>query len=538
MRWSCNPLLSLAAAVLLALCLVMPARTEGQAVEKGNAKALPPGRTRSKISEEDFKTLIRLELEAGARSDARKAPTAEALNGPPLNDREKLLQVMARMSFGPRPGEVDRILKEEGGWKAWATKQLDPAKIDDSAHEADIAKRFPWTKMSLQDIRKNYPIDRGNESNRQLRKELPESVVYRALSSNRQFNEVICEFWRNHFCINQPSTGAPMRSWTAVRYEEDVIRKHAFGKFKNMLFASATHPAMLEFLDNFISRANAWNENYARELMELHTLGAERYYNEYDGLELRKVLTGWTFNRDMEFNFNANWHQPGPKNVLRTQIPAGREGGEQAIYMLATHKYTAEFIATKLCKYLVNDNPPPALVQKVAGVFTRTEGDLPKVYEAIIFSPEFMDRANYRAKFRTPFEFVVASARATDAQIDDAGDACYELAKMGMQVYNCPDPTGYYDRAEAWLDSGVLTSRWDYAWDLCRGGVKGVKPNPAVFAKYKAMSPDDRYKNAVKEFIGDDIGDKTRQALKAAADEGDIETMVAILVGSPSFQQQ
>jgi uncharacterized protein (DUF1800 family) len=224
--------------------------------------------------------------------------------------------------------------------------------------------------------------------------------------------------------------------------------------------------------------------------------------------------------------------------VLGKPIPGGYDGGEQAIHMLATHKYTAEFIATKLCKYLVNDNPPPALVQKVAAVFMKHDGDLPKVYEAIIFSPEFMDRANYRAKFRTPFEFVVASARATDAKIEDAGNACYQLAKMGQQVYNCPDPTGYYDRAEAWLDSGVLTSRWDYAFDLTRGGVKGIKVSQALIAKYKAMTPDERYKTAVKELIGDDIGDKTRQVLKAAADEGDIEAMIAILVGSPSFQQQ
>jgi hypothetical protein len=339
MRTTCNLLLGLVIGALT-LCVIAPASLRAQAVEKSSNKALPPGRTKSKISEEDFKILMRLELESGSRTDARKAPSAEALNGPPLSEREKLVQVMSRMSFGPRPGEIDRVLKE-GDWKAWATKQLKPESIDDSVHEKALAERYKWIKMPVQEIRKNYPLYRGGEQNGEMRKELPESVVYRALNSNRQFQEVICEFWRNHFCINMPATGGPERSWTAPRYEEDVIRKHAFGKFKNMLFASATHPAMLDFLDNKVSRANAWNENYARELMELHTLGADRHYNEYDVLELSKVLTGWTYDRDLDFNFNAGWHQGGTKTVLRRQFPQGEIGGQQALLMLAEHKGTA-----------------------------------------------------------------------------------------------------------------------------------------------------------------------------------------------------
>jgi uncharacterized protein (DUF1800 family) len=206
--------------------------------------------------------------------------------------------------------------------------------------------------------------------------------------------------------------------------------------------------------------------------------------------------------------------------------------------MLATHKYTANYIATKLCKYFVNDAPPPSLVSKVENVFVQTKGDLPKVYEAIFYSPEFLDRGNFRAKFKTPFEFVVSADRAVDATIDDARKSNGILARMGQEVYNCPDPTGYFDRSEAWLDAGVLTSRWDYALELTRGAVGGVKPSEKVFDRHKGKKVDDLYKDIVRELICDDIGDKTRQVLKEAADAGDVKRMYSILIGCPSFQQQ
>ena len=519
----------------VALLAPLPAPRPSRRALDGQPAA---GACKSKISEEDFAILMRLELEAGARGDARRAPTVEALNGPPLDDREKLLHVMSRMSFGPRPGEVERILKESN-WKDWATKQLDPASIDDSAHEKAVAERYPWTKMSMLDVRKNYAIGRNSEQNQQLRKELPESVVYRAANSERQFQEVICEFWRNHFCINQPATGAPTRSWTAPRYEEDVIRKHAFGKFKNMLFASATHPAMLEYLDNYVSRANYWNENYARELMELHTLGADRHYNETDVLELSKVLTGWTYNRDLEFYFNENWHQGGAKTVLRKQIPQGYQGGEQALLMLANHPGTADYLAEKLCKFLVNDSPPPSLVKKVSSTFKSSKGDLPKVYAAIIFSDEFMQRGNYRSKFKTPVEFTVATLRATGSKLNDGGPIVRILDKMGQPVYDCVDPTGYYDVAESWMDSGVLTTRWDFCWKLVRGDIDGVEVPSTLLNKYDAMAtPEEKAKSMVDDIIAAEIGERTRKILREASESGDTKRMMSIVLGSPDFQQQ
>ena len=491
---------------------------------------------RSKISKAELGKLRLLELRAGARSRAGASAVSESLTGPPLEEREKILQVLNRMSYGPRPGEVDDII-EMGGWQVWAGYQIDPKSIANADHESEVARRFPWTKMSVQEIKAKYPIE-DYENNPQLRAELPASVVFRAAKSNRVFEEVMANFWRNHFFVNQPEENAPTRSWTACDYEEKVIRAHVFGKFKNMLYASATHPAMLEYLDNAISRAGAWNENYARELMELHTMGADRGYTENDVLELTKILTGWTYGPDLKFAFNKQWHQAGGKTWLRMQVPGGYEGGEQALYALTKHKNTAEFISEKLCRYLVNDNPPKELVKKVAAKFRSSDGDLPSVYWEIINSPDFLSRANYRAKFKTPLEFTVAALRSTSAEISDVNATCKLLEKMGEAIYNCDDPTGYYDQAEAWMDAGVLTTRWDYAWNLVRGSIPGVKVPDEFFSRYEQLTAEETRQLMVDDFIGADLGDRTSRVINEAAEKKDKRRMLSVILGSPDFQQQ
>ena len=506
------------------------ASAQGQPVAPGQPK---PG----KISEADLQKLKMLELKSGARTKAAEAPEVQTLKGAPLTEREKVIHVLNRLSFGPRPGEVDKVLAE-GGWEKWVDAQLEPEKVQDAALEDELPQRFPWVKMSIGEMRQKYKIGENQYNAPELRRGLPNEVLYRAAVSNRQFQEVMCDFWRNHFFVNLPVRDAPSRSWTTPDYEQNVVRKHAFGKFKNMLYASATHPAMLEYLDNYMSKANAWNENYAREVMELHTLGADRGYTETDVLELSKTLTGWTYDRDLKFVFRADWHQPGTKKVLGRMMPAGKEGGEQALYMLANHPNCAAFISEKLCRYLVNDNPPPALVRKVAGVFRESGGDLPKVYRAILTSPEFVARENYRAKFRTPFEFTVAALRATNARVADGTQTCAVIAKMGEPIYDCEDPTGFYDQAEAWMDAGVLTTRWDYAFKMVRGSIGGVQVPPEFLSKYSAGSPEESRDKMVHDLIGSDIGDRTAQMLSKAAGKGDRAEMLSVILGSPDFQQQ
>jgi uncharacterized protein (DUF1800 family) len=299
---------------------------------------------------------------------------------------------------------------------------------------------------------------------------------------------------------------------------------------------------MLEFLDNWISRKGAWNENYAREIMELHTLGADRYYNELDVLELTKSLTGWSFNPATDrFVFKDKDNEPGVKQVLGRRVPAGQEGAEYAINMLAGHRGTATFVAEKLCRYLVNDHPPQALVNRVAGKFRSSGGDLKKVYEEIITSDDFMNRSNFRSKFKTPFEFTVSSLRATDAKITNARETANWVGEMGMPLYNCPDPTGWYDQAEAWLDSGVLTRRWDFAWKMIRGEIKGIQPSQKVFDRMAGKNADEVKQHLLDELIGGDIGTATGRMLdEVGKSEGSSAgpKLMSILMGSPAFQQQ
>lgn len=484
-----------------------------------------------KMTQEQLIRIRIAELESGAIAESMKTPDAVVLSGPPLTDREKVVHVLNRLSFGWRPGEIDEVIKA-GGWEKWVKQQMEPDKIDDSKLEALVDKRYAFRKKTMLDLSGEYP---KNKEQQELRKEFKEMVLMRAVMSKRQFNEVMCEFWRNHFCVDIPDNDETSRAFTVPDYEEKVVRPYVFGKFKQMLYASATHPAMLEYLDNFKSKANNWNENYAREVMELHTLGADRFYNENDVVELSKILTGWTFDKAYKFTYNDQWQQPGMKNWLGMTIKQGYAGGEQALYTLATHRGTADFICFKLCRYLVNDNPPQSLVTKVASVFRATDGDLPRVYAAIINSPEFLQRNNYRAKFKTPFEFTVSALRTTDATMSDGRATLDVLYKMGEPLYASKDPTGYYDQAEAWRDAGVLTSRWDYSWKLIRNSIAGVTVSSDFIKSFAGLKDKALEERLVDELIGSDVGNRTLELLRKT---NDLPDKISVLMGSPSFQQQ
>ncbi|HSZ55741.1 MAG TPA: DUF1800 domain-containing protein [Tepidisphaeraceae bacterium] len=510
--------------LLLLLCLFVPA--SAQAADDDQPERRP-------LTEQELLRKRINESLAGVRDP--KAPKIQTLHGPELSDREKVVHVLSRLGFGPTPGEVDEVLKT-GGWQAWVKRQMDPVTIDDATCDRVINEKFKWASMSMTELQKEY--DGDNQNIRQLHREVPEYVVTRAVLSNRQFYELMCDFWRNHFCVDQPETNEKSRSWTDADYENTVIRKNVFAHFGDMLMASAHHPAMLEYLDNKLSRADAWNENYAREVMELHTLGADRGYGNLDVQELSKVLTGWNYDDSFQFIFRPEWQQKGPKLWLGMRIPEGYEGGMLALNTLATHPNTAQFISEKLCRYLVNDNPPPTLVRHVAQVFRQTKGDLPKVYMAIISSREFMSRENYRAKFKTPFQFTVSALRATGAKLNDANRVATMIGKMGEQLYNCADPTGYFDTAERWMDSGVLTTRWQFSWDLVRGAVGGAKMSNSFFDRYQADKPEEIEQKMIEDLTGGDAGDRELVALKDAAAQKDIPKMTSIMLGSPSFQQR
>lgn len=518
---------------------------------------------------------------------------AEAPTAATLTDPQAARHVLDRMGFGASPGEADRV--EQMGWESWVRQQLDAGSIDNKACDQYVREHFPSLTLTMDQVFYTYrppyesdpptqeEIKTRNQLRYKLNRELVGSVIYRAVHSERRFEEVMAEFWRNHFNIDQNKDEV---QFLAAHYEQTVIRRHMFGKFGDMLLASARHPAMLIYLDNDVSqkpltereqklltryedrryqpritqalgRQRGLNENYAREVMELHTLGVNNEnqkggYSQRDVTELARLLTGWTAGRSGEsmtmmsegggygFRFREDVHDDNPKVVLGMTFNGreGEAGGIRFIKALGEHEQTAHFISLKLCRYLVNDNPPADLVDDVAHVFEETGGDLTKVYEAILFSDAFMDPANYRAKFRTPFEFVIASLRATDAQLTGFNGMRDALRKMGQPVYGCVDPTGYADTAEAWLDPGVLVYRWDFALRLAQGKMAGVKV-PGSF--WDVLPKDDpaKLKHALAAaLLGDEAVAGWSELERALGEKPEAKQAAGLLLGSPVFQQQ
>jgi uncharacterized protein (DUF1800 family) len=376
--------------------------------------------------------------------------------------------------------------------------------------------------------------DEGRSARGDVKEELKEAVLLRAVTSKRQFREVVAEFWRNHFNVDVNKV-----PFLATHYEEHALRPHAFGKFEDLLLAVAKHPAMLVYLDNYVSTRRGVNENYARELMELHTLGVDNGYTQKDVEALARVLTGWTCGwrgKEYRFYFNADAHDPSPATVVGLKLPGtgGAADGEAAIRHLARHPGTVQFLATKLCRYFVSDTPPPALVDRVAKVFLDTGGDLPAVYRAIVFSPEFISPKAYRAKFKTPFEFTVSALRATDAKIESPRHVFRRLALMGQPVYEHVEPTGYSDLREAWLDPGVMLYRWNFAIELVTDKAPGVAVGPAFAERVLKAAPADRPRRVAEAILPGESDARTRQMMAATAD---VRAVVAYALGSPSFQQ-
>lgn len=506
-------------------------------------------------------TQILLAVLIATLAAARPAPAADTAATPArrsLNNREAAIHVLNRLAFGPKPGQVDEVTRT--GWKQWVEAQLHPETINDSAIAARL-EAYPSLTMDLTQVQDEYqPQDKpdrsdpkdvkrfNQERNRlraDLRNELYESVLLRAVYSERQLQEVIVEFWRNHFNIELRKV-----EMLGNHYEENVLRAHAFGKFEDLLLATAKHPAMLVYLDNHVSRANSLNENYARELMELHTLGVDNYYKQKDVIELARILTGWSCgygrapgkdagkgSREYQFTFNARNHDASPATVVGFTVDGkgGMADGEAVIRYLAHHEGTARFLCFKLCRYLLRDEPPSELVEQVTEVFRATDGDLREVYRAIIFSDHFIDPVNYRCKFKTPFEFTVSALRATDAQVREPRQVLRALSIMGQEIYECIEPTGYYDQTEAWLDPGVMVYRWDFAIRLVSGKVGGVKIPEATTAAWDRAPASLRARQIIDTLVP---GANDRELHTKIAKLQETRGMIGLVLGSAAFQQQ
>jgi uncharacterized protein (DUF1800 family) len=458
-----------------------------------------------------------------------------------LTASEAAQHVLSRLAFGGRPGQFAQVAR--AGWKSWATAQLDPAAIHDRPLEERLARECPslsYSLAQLEGLSRGVERQEQREARERIKDELRTAVLLRAVHSERQFQEVIVDFWRNH--LNVDVNKVP---FLATHYEEHVLRRHAFDKFENLLLASAKHPAMLVYLDNYVSNRQGVNENYARELMELHTLGVDNGYTQGDVEALARVLTGWTCgwqastsgSDDYTFYFSDRAHDASAATIVGLEIggSGGMSDGEAAIRHIARHENTSRFIAGKLCRYLVSDSPPPELIDRVATVFRQTEGDLREVYRAIIFDPEFTSAANFRAKVKTPFEFLVSVLRTTDADVKSPKRVFKELQLMGQPIYECLEPTGYSDAREAWLDPGVMVYRWNVSIQLVTGKLDGVSGG-AEFVEPILQAPAADRPRKVMELLLPGLADRKFERLLSFTN--DPRALTAYALGSPAFQQQ
>jgi uncharacterized protein (DUF1800 family) len=525
---------------------------------------------------------------------------------PSRPDDKTILHVLNRMGYGARPGDVDRV--RQLGLAAYIDQQLHPERIADPGMTARLAGFDTLTKSSRQladeyfvpalEARKQAKKEAGKEpamadkpdaagegkpartpeemeaarKSREVIVELTGQKILRAAYSDRQLEEVMTDFWFNHFNVFA-GKGATQEYLT--EYERDVIRPHVFGKFRDLLGATAHSPAMLFYLDNWQSadpdaqpmrpqgrpgaagsffprpgqnpRAGARfpmppppngaaqnpnapkqkrgiNENYGRELMELHTLGVDGGYTQQDVINVARAFTGWTIvgpRQGGSFRFEPRIHDRKEKIVLGHKIKAGGEesDGEQVLDILASEPATATFISTKLVRRFVADTPPPALVDRAAAKFTETGGDIREVVRTILTSPEFFSAEAYRAKVKSPFEFVVSAVRATGTEVGNAMPLTQAVRTLGMPLYMCQPPTGYPDKAEAWVNTGALLNRMNFALQLVSGKMRGVQAG---------TSP-------VGAVLANDVSPTTAATLAKATDP---KQVAALTLGSPEFQRR
>jgi len=382
--------------------------------------------------------------------------------------------------------------------------------------------------------------------------DLDEAKLYRAIYSNRQLEEQMADFWFNHFNV-YIDKGADRILTTA--YERDAIRPHVFGKFRDLLEATAESPAMLFYLDNWQSvspdreqagrrfakrkgkQARGLNENYARELMELHTLGVDGGYTQKDIIEVARCFTGWTIsqpNRGGEFIYNDRVHDKGEKIVLGVKIPAGggRDDAEKVLDILARHPSTARFISTKLAKKFVADDPPPALIERMAKTLHDTDGDIRAVMSVMLDSKEFFSEGAFRAKVKTPLELVVSAARATNAQVDFAMPLATQIAQLGEPLYRKIEPTGYSSANAEWVNSAALLARMNFALALTANRVAGSKVDAGSFENDpSAVARQVLFHDPTQQTL-----DSIQKAL--AQKEPTPEMVVGLVLGSPDFQRR
>ncbi len=570
---------------------------------------------------------------------AQAAPNPPSKPAAPriLSADQQIEHALNRLAFGARSGDVERV--RQMGLPRWIEGQLSPATLDDSAVETKIARlehlRAPSGALMLaylsdttnllkkfrqaQEAKMNgvaprVPAPELNAKQQKLLKtiedagiplgastqavgELNLAKLLRGVESNRQLQEVLTDFWSNHFNVDVRKQAVRALK---IADDRDVIRPRVLGKFRDLLGASAKSPAMLVYLDNFQSTREfdtdampkrrqgaglprkakgGLNENYARELMELHTLGVDGGYSQKDVQEVARCLTGWSMDRETGlFRFYPLLHDNGEKLVLGQRIPAngGQRDGEMVLDILAAQPATAKFIARKLCVRFVADNPPQSLVDRVAQTFQKTGGDLKLVMRDLIAAPEFWAADAYRGKIKSPFEYAVSSVRGLGGTVQmpdmttplgrlqlmaggasslrDGGakkmgkrgggrsNLAMQVAEMGAPLWAHQAPNGYPEDSSQWVSSGALIARLNYALALTGGEVFDVQATPAPLLE--GVNSDDAHavlNRLLQKLLGGQVSDNTRATLMKELPKPGTPVnparLCALILGAPEFQR-
>jgi hypothetical protein len=439
-----------------------------------------------------------------------------------------------RLTFGPRVEERARFV--DIGLKNYIEEQLDIESINDVSCDIRLSA-FDTLKMDaneLEGISNGLFDDYDRDS---VPNQLRQATLIRQLYSKRQLYEIMVEFWSDHFNIYiEKGNGFYLKTVD----DREVIRKHALGSFRDLVWASAHSPAMMIYLDNQSNEKSHPNENYARELMELHTLGVDGGYTQQDVMEFARCLTGWNVKEHFwlgDFVFKEELHDTGVKHVLGLTIqPSGIQEAEQVIEMLVTHPSTAKFISTKLARRFIADEPPQALIEKAAQTFLNTKGDIKSVLRVILLD----GLALAQPKYKRPANYVLSALRMLNAETDAIAPQEH-LLRMGQSYFSWPTPDGYPDQGESW--QGNLMPRWQFAFELIRGEMDGTTHNLNSLLELTSTgilrddidslaslllgSPMDRVAR-------DGMIDSVRAA--GASDEETLQIVAAGLIASPAFQ--
>jgi uncharacterized protein (DUF1800 family) len=524
-----------------------------------------------------------------------------------LAPHDSALHALNRLAYGPRPGEVDRVAAE--GVMRWVDRQLAPRKIDDGAL-AEREHRFPFLRLDRGDLADMYAevqrerqerklaangaadttVSPREQTARRLAGQFQELAVVRAAVSERQLYEVMVDFWTNHFNVYF-AKGADR--FLTPDYIERTIRPNAMGRFEDLLIATAESPAMLFYLDNWESVApgsvppaamrvrarplfgrrpgffsfpprdpaeqdstrqrtlqrapHGINENYARELLELHTVGVDGGYTQEDVIAVARIFTGWSIKRPQQggaFEFHDWAHDTGEKQVLGVRFPEGhgRDEGIRLLKMLANLPATMHHVSWKLCQRFVNDDPPDGCVDDAVAAWKRSHGDIREVLRAIVTGPDFWAPRNIRAKVKTPLEFVVSAVRAVAADPDTTPRLAQVVARLGQPLFQHVAPDGYPEMEAAWVNSGALLDRMNAAVALAAGKLPGVTVTEDSLIG-AASSPDELIAIVDREILGGTMSENTKQVIKRQlVDIPDPRQgrvlAIGLALGGPEFQRQ